>query len=106
MRTKSDYYRDYHIEQILPVALKPPPKLPVTPEVKQHPESDSIFMTLIIDMEECSNINNGCDNCGMKKDCERLQSAFSERGSDRPVKEVEAREFINKFLRLRMGEKI
>jgi hypothetical protein len=103
MRTRGDYYRDYHIERI---PLCPAPRPPQRSDVSQHPESDSVFMTLIIDMEECSNINAGCDDCEIKRECEALQSSFSERGSDRPVKESEAREFINKFLRLRMKEKV
>ena len=105
MRTKQDFYRDYHIENIPIYPLCPPARVPQRVEAKQHPENDPVFMALTIAMEECSNINKGCQGCIMVMACTKLQSALSEKGSDRLIKINEAHEFMNKFLRLIKGDK-
>ena len=102
-RPKGDYLRDYHVEYM--PSLYPPPRLPQRVESKQHPEHDIYFMTVTILMEECAELNNGCSDCKNQIRCLQLQSALSERGSDRLVKDCEAHKFVSKFLKLLIGVK-
>jgi hypothetical protein len=98
-RPKNDYARDYHIERLPIIAARPPQRV----EERQHPESDSYFIAVTLIFEACSELKEECQNCMLFKTCEHLHSALSDRGSDRPIKEREACQFVKKFVTMISG---
>jgi hypothetical protein len=85
---------NYHIDYVTVC----PPRLPLDPKSKHHPEGDLYFMAATRVVEACSEVRGGCEGCRMEIDCHKIFNALSDQCRNKPVQAINVLEFVTRFV--------